>query len=139
MTKHSFIAIAVVQRDQSFLVGQRPTNVPLAGLWEFPGGKLEAGESAEQAAQRECLEETGLPIQIQSQLAEIHHTYAHGQLTLTFFAATVAEESRNQAPRPPFQWIDRSELQKLEFPPANVPILAMLADDPRKILAKEMI
>lgn len=52
------IAIAVVQRGEQFLIGQRPLGVALAGLWEFPGGKVLPGESPEAAAVRECQEET---------------------------------------------------------------------------------
>src|SRR5437764_2006476 len=56
------IAVAVVEKDGHFLVGQRPEGVSLAGLWEFPGGKIEPGESPEAAAVRECLEETGVDV-----------------------------------------------------------------------------
>ncbi|MBI3839784.1 MAG: NUDIX domain-containing protein, partial [Planctomycetia bacterium] len=58
------IAVAVVEGDGKFLIGQRETGVPLAGLWEFPGGKVEPGEPAENAAIRECLEETGWLVRI---------------------------------------------------------------------------
>ena len=139
MSQRVLFEIAVVQRDDCFLVGRRPPDGPLAGKWEFPGGKLEEGETAEQAARRECFEETGLTVDLRALLAEMEHTYAHGSLTLAFFLATVSQESRHTSPRLPFQWMSRSEVVKLEFPPANAPILRMLAEDPRKILAKEMI
>lgn len=139
MTKRSLIAIAVVEKEDAYLVGRRPADVPLAGLWEFPGGKVEVGETSEQAAVRECLEETGLHVVAGAKLAEIEHTYAHGELTLVVFLTSVAQASREAAPRAPFQWIPRLEVIKLEFPPANRPILKLLENDPRKILAKEMI
>ena len=60
----TLIAIAIVEYDGLFLVGQRPPDVPLAGLWEFPGGKVQAGETPEAAAARECFEETGLTAQV---------------------------------------------------------------------------
>jgi len=58
------VAVAVIERDGQFLIAQRPAGVPLAGYWEFPGGKIEAGESLEAAAARECWEEAGLEIRI---------------------------------------------------------------------------
>ena len=54
------IAVAVVEHEGRVLIGQRPPGTALAGYWEFPGGKIGAGERAEEAARRECLEETGL-------------------------------------------------------------------------------
>lgn len=54
------IAIAVVQHADQFLIGQRPAGLVLSGYWEFPGGKIQLGETPEAAAVRECLEETGL-------------------------------------------------------------------------------
>ena len=54
------IAIAVVLHNDCVLIGVRPAGATLAGLWEFPGGKIEAGETPNEAAERECLEETGL-------------------------------------------------------------------------------
>src|SRR5947209_7478611 len=58
------IAIAVVEQDGRFLVGRRPAGVPLAGLSEFPGGKIEPQETAEAAAVRECFEETGIVVEV---------------------------------------------------------------------------
>ena len=58
------IAVAVVERDGSFLIGLRTAGLSLAGMAEFPGGKVEPGESPSAAAVRECLEETGLQIEV---------------------------------------------------------------------------
>src|SRR5881275_3042575 len=80
------IAIAVVEHDGRFLVGQRPAGVPLAGLWEFPGGKIEPGESPEAAAVRECLEETGIRVESLFRYPTIVHDYAHDRVELFFIA-----------------------------------------------------
>lgn len=132
------IAIAIVEHNGRFLVGRRPQGVPLAGRWEFPGGKVESDETPSAAARRECQEETGLAIQVRSPLAEIQHTYDHGLLTLHFFLAAL-ERPASPDPTAPFVWLPLDALLELEFPPANAPILKMLADDPTIILAKEMI
>ena len=82
------IAIAVVEHDAKFLVGQRPPGVPLAGLAEFPGGKVQPGETPEKAAIRECLEETGLTVRIVERYATVRHDYAHDRVELYFFRCT---------------------------------------------------
>jgi mutator protein MutT len=79
------IAIAVVERQGSVLIGLRPGETALGGLWEFPGGKVESGETPASAAIRECLEETGLLVRVVAPLETIEHDYAHGRLRLEFF------------------------------------------------------
>ena len=80
------IAIAVVERDGQFLIGLRPEGESLAGYWEFPGGKVTAGETAEDAARRECLEETGLEVRIVGTYPAIAYDYPHASVQLHFFA-----------------------------------------------------
>lgn len=119
------IAIAVVERDGQFLVGRRPVGQPLAGYWEFPGGKVRRGESPADAAARECLEETGLAIDVVGTLTTVEHDYEHGQLRLHFLAGRVRD--RAGEPAGPFTWTPRAKLAELEFPPANGAVLALLA------------
>lgn len=118
------IAIAVVEHSGRYLVGQRPTRKPLAGLWEFPGGKVEPGETAAEAAVRETREETGLEIVLDALIEQLDHRYEHAALRLYFFAAHLADP--HAAPLARFRWCSRSELQQLEFPAANRPILDRL-------------
>ncbi len=118
------IAIAVVEHQGAFLVGQRPVDVALGGLWEFPGGKVEKGETAAQAAVRECLEETGLVVEVVEPCLEHAHFYEHDQVQLMFFACRLVGEGT--APREPFRWVRRGALGGLEFPAGNVGILKLL-------------
>lgn len=119
------IAIAVVEQDGRFLIGQRPEGVPLAGLWEFPGGKIEPGETAEQAAVRECREETGLDVQPLFHYQAATHEYAHGAVALTFIACGLVSGEQAE-PQPPFRWVERGELGKYEFPQANRELIRQL-------------
>ncbi len=119
------IAIAVVERDGMFLIGLRPAGVPLAGYWEFPGGKLQPGEAAADAAVRECLEETGLRVKVQSDYPAVDHSYAHGELRLRFFACALVQEAELAADSR-FCWVPRRELSNYAFPPANRELLAAL-------------
>src|SRR6185436_14125205 len=85
------IAIAVVEHEGRFLIGQRPEGVPLAGLWEFPGGKILPGETAEAAAVRECLEETQIRIEAVFHLSSVGHEYNYGTVALEFIACRPVE------------------------------------------------
>ncbi len=121
------IAIAVVQHDDRFLVGVRPEGVPLAGYWEFPGGKVHGGESPAQSAARECLEETGLAVSTGRLLCRTVHDYEHGRVELHFFEAEPIDAG--QPPRRPFRWVARHELRTLRFPPANAEVMRLLLGD----------
>jgi 8-oxo-dGTP diphosphatase len=111
------IAIAVVEHEDCFLIGQRPSGAVLAGFWEFPGGKVHAEETPAEAAARECREETGLEVQVVRFYAQRRHDYNHGRVHLHFFACLPCEPVAN--PRPPFCWVKRRDLIRYHFPPAN--------------------
>lgn len=118
------IAVAVVRDGNRYLIGQRPPGVPLAGLWEFPGGKVRSDESPAEAAVRECREETGLEITIDGEYPRVEHTYDHGRLMLHFFAAR--PHITGAEPTSPFRWMPAGDLDRLEFPAANAGILKAL-------------
>ncbi len=121
------IAVAVVEHDDRFLVGQRPAGKPLAGYWEFPGGRVEEGESPQQAAIRECLEEAGVIVNVMGSYASKTHSYAHDTVELHFFACDLQQPS--QAIRDPFRWVTRDKLRELQFPAANRELLHLLCGD----------
>ncbi len=118
------VAVAVVQRADQVLVGCRPEGTPLAGLWEFPGGKVQPHETPEQAAVRECREETNLEVRLVGPVREVLYEYPHGPVRVYFFAATPVEPAR--APAAPFRWVPIGELADYRFPPANAPIVEEL-------------
>jgi mutator protein MutT len=125
------IAIAVVEHEGRYLIGQRPEDVPLAGMWEFPGGKIEPGETAAQAAARECLEETGLEVVVGDEYPPVVHEYDHGCLELHFFCCWPADPAPQPQPQPPYRWVERTELANYPFPPANREVLAQIGQSPR--------
>lgn len=119
------VAIAVVEHQGRYVIGQRPPGVPLAGLWEFPGGKVRADETPRQAAVRECLEETGLIVDAEETLAVVSHRYDHGSLELHFFCC---RPRLPEAPlAPPYCWVSGCDLPGYRFPEANASVLALLA------------
>src|SRR5689334_15758984 len=113
----TLIAIAVVECDGRFLIGQRPPGVPLAGLWEFPGGKVESGETAETAAIRECREETGLRVQIVGEYPSHVQQYEHDRVELRFFRCEPVDP--RTMPQSPYRWVERALLGDYEFPAGN--------------------
>jgi 8-oxo-dGTP diphosphatase len=118
------IAIAVVEHQSRFLIGQRPAGVPLAGLWEFPGGKIEEGETPEEAAVRECREETGLTVASVGCYGWKTYTYGHGKVELRFVACVPCDPS--QVPVPPYRWVERAQLRDYEFPGGNRRMIQLL-------------
>lgn len=125
------VGIGLIGRGGRYLIRRRPPlpGSPMPGVWEFPGGKCEFGESPEDATIRECKEETGLDVTILRLRRVITHTYPHGAVALHYFDAEpinpVAEPSVGSG----FRWIAASELPELTFPEANGPILSELADE----------
>jgi 8-oxo-dGTP diphosphatase len=119
------IAVAVVEQDDQFLIGQRPSGVPLAGLWEFPGGKVRPGEAPEAAAVRECYEEAGLNVAVVGHYPPRQYHYPHGTLRLHFYHCQPTGPTIS--PRPPFVWVPRATLPQYAFPEANGPILQLLS------------
>jgi 8-oxo-dGTP diphosphatase len=82
-----FVAAALIVREGQVLIGQRRPDQPMASQWEFPGGKIEPGESAEQALARELDEELGIQAVIGPRVTRIRHNYRHGgAVDLQFFA-----------------------------------------------------
>ena len=118
------IAVAVVRRGDTVLAGPRPDGAPLAGYWEFPGGKMRPHETPAEAAIRECFEETGMQILASRTSAVVEHRYDHGNLRLHFLDAVPTDP--DSPPRTPFRWIPIVELDLYRFPPANATVLETL-------------
>lgn len=127
------IAIAVVERSSEsnttfdeVLIGLRPEGVPLAGYWEFPGGKVKTNESFESAAVRECEEETELQVEIIGEYPETKFEYEHAHVYLRFFRCRLVATPETQEPRSPFRWVAKSNLDSYPFPEANAALVQLL-------------
>ena len=120
----ALIAVAVVVHDGRVLIGRRPAGLPLAGFWEFPGGKMAPGETPSEAAERECHEETGLEVAVVGTYGVEQYDYTHGPVRIHFLAA--APRHGDRRPREPFRWVPVAELHRYRFPPANQRVLKEL-------------
>jgi 8-oxo-dGTP diphosphatase len=113
------VALAVAHSHGRLLVGRRVPGVHLAGLWEFPGGKIDEGELPMDAAARELLEETGLVARSIQPLVIVAHDYGDRPVRLHAFMADELEGE----PAEGWSWKTLAELRELEMPAANGPIL----------------
>jgi len=119
------VVCAIIVRNERILLAQRPPDKKLGGLWEFPGGKVEAGESTEAALHRELQEELGCAVRITQTLAPFVHTYAWGGIKLIPFVCELTADSPEPYPHEhtALVWVERGELRSYDLAPADVPLV----------------
>jgi 8-oxo-dGTP diphosphatase len=120
------VTAAVVEHDGRFLVTRRPAGVHLAGCWEFPGGKCDAGEALGACLARELREELDVDAHIGGEIFTTTHSYPERTVELHFFQCDLQGEPRPQLGQE-LRWVRREELAALEFPPADTELIRMLA------------
>lgn len=120
------VVVAVIERNGRFLVQRRPPGGLLAGLWEFPGGKVEPGESLAEALRREVREELGAGVANIRRLTTVRHAYTRFQVTLHAFACELAGGSTLR-PGPPRRWLSLNALRRYPLPSGSVKIVDFLA------------
>jgi 8-oxo-dGTP diphosphatase len=125
MTVHG--AIGVVRRGGKILIAKRPAGKHLAGFWEFPGGAVEPGETAEQAVVRELREELGLEVTVTGRGGALDWDYGTKQVHLDVFLCEAAPGEPKAIQCDEVRWVEPAELRRFRFPPANAPLLERLA------------
>ncbi len=121
------VAIGVIIFQGKVLITRRKTNALLGGLWEFPGGKIEDGETPQQACLREIYEETGLTVTIERQLAQVKHAYTHFRVELTVFICHAPHTHVTLNGAEAYRWVTPAELSQFPFPGANRKFFPQLA------------
>lgn len=116
---HKVIAVAIVWRGAELLIDQRPETSMLAGLWEFPGGKIEPGETPAECVVREVREEIGIEVEAQAELATIEHEYTHLTITLIAYLCRYISGEAQPLQCAAVRWIHPQELDNYAFPMAN--------------------
>ena len=112
------------QGRQMILITRRPSNGVLGGYWEFPGGKVEPGESVERCLVREFGEELGIQISVTGRLPLVEYQYKHGRIRLVpFFCRREGEGEPRSLEVAEYRWVEPQELHTFSFPPANEALL----------------
>lgn len=123
------VVAALIWQDDRFLICRRPPNKGNPLLWEFVGGKVEPGESKEQALVRECREELGIEIAVGDVYDEKTHTYPDATVHLTFFRARILSGTPQMREHTGLSWITPAEIGQYDFCPADADILRKIAAD----------
>ena len=111
---------AIIRDGDRYLVGQRAANKAQGGLWEFMGGKIEPGETPEQALARECLEELALEIEDEHIIDSVVHEYPEKTIRLTLISCSPKSGSIPKAlEHQQIRWVTRVEMDVLDFAPAD--------------------
>ena len=121
------VVAAVIEREDRFLITRRQDGVHLAGLWEFPGGKVADGESHTAALRREIHEELDVEIVVRDLVLETSHDYPERVVTLFFYRCDLIGSPRPMIGQE-MAWVTRTELPTLNFPPADDELIRRLTD-----------
>lgn len=121
--------VVIIDQDKNkVLAGKRNANRLVGGMWEFPGGKIEKGETPQEAAKRELKEEFHDEVQIGPQLGEtVSYEYDFGIVKLTVFFAKLLTNNFDLVAHSEVEWLSADEVQKLNWAPADAPLVKELA------------
>ena len=122
------VVAALIWQGNKFMICQRPAHKARGLLWEFVGGKVELGETKEQALIRECREELAVTLSVGDMFMDVTHEYPDLTVHLTLFHATIAAGEPQKLEHNDIQWITPSEISNYEFCPADVEILAKICE-----------
>ncbi|ATG59362.1 MULTISPECIES: 8-oxo-dGTP diphosphatase MutT [Pseudoalteromonas] len=120
------VAVGVIKKNNAIFICKRADDQHQGGLWEFPGGKVEANESVFAALKRELAEEVGITIHSSSQLMVIEHDYGDKCVKLDIHVVSNFSGEAHGAEGQPSEWVNISELTHYDFPAANAEIIEKL-------------
>jgi mutator protein MutT len=125
------VAAGLISREGRYLIARRKSGVHLAGLWEFPGGKREAGETLEECLRRELWEELHVRVDLVSPFHTIRHEYPEKTVELHFFRCLIESGQPTPVDCAEIRWVSPDQLEDFEFPPADRPVLDALREQAR--------
>ena len=122
------VVAALIWQDDKFMICQRPAHKARGLLWEFVGGKVESGETKEQALIRECREELAVTLSVGEIFMDVVHEYPDITVHLTLFNTTIAEGEPQKLEHNDIRWITPSDISNYDFCPADEEILAKICE-----------
>ena len=120
------VVAAIIRKNGSILLTRRFNNVHLPGLWEFPGGKVEPGETLEAALHREIEEEIGVQVAVNGEYFKVEHAYATKTIRLHFFECTILAGEPRALEVADLRWVAPAELTSYPFPEADKELVERL-------------
>jgi mutator protein MutT len=123
---HFDVTAGLIFRSGKVLISRRQKGAHLAGMWEFPGGKREAGESLEECLQRELAEELGIKIRVEDHCLTVDHSYGDRCISLHVYRCTVLEGDPKPLQSDGIKWVPPKALGSHEFPPPDSKVIAYL-------------
>jgi 8-oxo-dGTP diphosphatase len=127
--KQIYVVGAVIVRDGLVMCAQRGLDGNLPGLWEFPGGKIEQGESKPNALRREIAEELACTVDVGREVTTTSHTYEFGEVVLTTFYCDLASGTPTLTEHVALVWLPPQELATIPWAPADIPAVAKVQAD----------
>ena len=121
------VAVGVIQRGEQIFISKRPDQLHQGGRWEFPGGKVEQGETVLAALGRELMEEVGLQVLQATPLMQLEYAYPEKTVLLDVWLVSQIEGAGEGLEGQQVAWVHHSELADYQFPDANQPILQKVA------------
>ena len=129
---HIHVSAGLIRKGAKYLIAQRRKGSHLAGYWEFPGGKLEKGESPQDCLEREIEEELGIKIRAGQVLLTVEHAYQDKTISLYVMNGSVISGRPRTLECQAFQWVEIKDLQNFVFPPPDMKVIAYLNGTPDK-------
>lgn len=126
MKKQINVVGAVIVRNDEILCAQRGLGGSLGGMWEFPGGKIESGETPRQALEREIQEELLCAVTVADEVTSTTYEYDFGIVTLTTFYCELVDGEPQLTEHEDAKWLKRDELSTLEWAPADIPAVEII-------------
>lgn len=120
------VVAACIEQDGRFLLCRRPAGKNCGGMWEFAGGKIEPGETGEQALVRECREELGVELSVGRMLAETVHTYPACTVHLMLYAARIRGGTLTIYEHTEARWVNFAQAEQMALCPADRALLAQI-------------
>lgn len=117
---------AMIEKDGRYLITQRPPTATLPLLWEFPGGRVEAGETDEAALARELAEEMGIAVRVGERCIHVEHAYASYDIDFCVYRCALVSGPIRNLKVHAHRWVLPEELDRYEFPPADEKSIAKL-------------
>lgn len=120
------VAAGLIVREGHYLIARRKIGTHLGGLWEFPGGKCEPGESLEDCLRRELREELGIDVSPPVHFRTIRHDYPEKTVELHFFRCAISRGEALALDCEEIRWVVPDDMTDYEFPPADRPLIEAL-------------